>query len=605
MPIRGLASAALVSSLLAGDLVVLTLFLNPEASLRSDGLPLLGSLFLPYAILGAALFSLIALLFSLGRKRMPRPIVPGLPFFTPFAIVSVLVTALLFWGNLWHYRFSIPVPFVEGLAASGVCLTVALLVLVGVAVDALVFPRGGRGLSAALVVLAAASSAVLPLALLPVASSPAQPVSLVTETVQPLRRVILVGVDGLGFEQIERARARGTLGGLQIALRRGSSGSLATLRPTEGPPVWTTILTGRLPRDHGVKSFGTYRIRGSRTTFEILPMGALVGLLERAGLVTTVPVTSASRKRRALWNDLNAFGIQTGVVRFWGTLPPERVRGFMLAHPFHLLAADAAKAGTALYPDDLLAEVRGRAVAPADVDRALLAEFVDFSVDIPGERFPWRRELVERALAPDLTYQRAGAVLRAAYDPPFFATYFYGLDVVGHSFTRFAEPDLFGNVRPQEVRRYGRVVDRYVSLVGQWVGEAMPGLRKGEILMVVSGYGMEPSPFWRRLVGSVTGRPVSGTHVGAPDGLLIAAGDGIRPGATLRNASVLDVAPTILYLMGLPIARDMEGRVLTEMLEEGFLRAHPVAFIPSYESLAVTPAEPPPAIPPSFPEDEP
>jgi predicted AlkP superfamily phosphohydrolase/phosphomutase len=213
---------------------------------------------------------------------------------------------------------------------------------------------------------------------------------------------------------------------------------------------------------------------------------------------------------------------------------------------------------------------------------------------------------VERALAPDLTYQRAGAVLRAAYDPPFFATYFYGLDVVGHSFTRFSQPDLFGNVRPQEVRRYGRVVDRYVSLVGQWVGEAMQGLEKGEILLVVSGYGMEPSPLWRRLLGSVTGRRVSGTHAGAPDGLLIAAGDGIRSGATLRNASVLDVAPTILYLMGLPIARDMEGRVLTEMLEEGFLRAHPVAFIPSYESLAVTPAgAAPPSVPPGLPEDEP
>ncbi|HET8646104.1 MAG TPA: hypothetical protein VFO85_11480, partial [Vicinamibacteria bacterium] len=51
----------------------------------------------------------------------------------------------------------------------------------------------------------------------------------------------------------------------------------------------------------------------------------------------------------------------------------------------------------------------------------------------------------------------------------------------------------------------------------------------------------------------------------------------------------LDLAPTMLYLMGLPVARDMEGRVLTEMVEESFLRAHPLTFIPSYESLAVTP----------------
>jgi len=49
------------------------------------------------------------------------------------------------------------------------------------------------------------------------------------------------------------------------------------------------------------------------------------------------------------------------------------------------------------------------------------------------------------------------------------------------------------------------------------------------------------------------------------------------------------VTPTILYLMGLPVARDMEGRVLTEIVDEGFTRAHPVTFIPSYQSLADTP----------------
>jgi hypothetical protein len=60
----------------------------------------------------------------------------------------------------------------------------------------------------------------------------------------------------------------------------------------------------------------------------------------------------------------------------------------------------------------------------------------------------------------------------------------------------------------------------------------------------------------------------------------------------LAGASILDVAPTLLYLLGLPVARDMQGRVLTEMLEPGYAREHPLTFIPSYEGLAVTPAVP-------------
>jgi predicted AlkP superfamily phosphohydrolase/phosphomutase len=315
-----------------------------------------------------------------------------------------------------------------------------------------------------------------------------------------------------------------------------------------------------------------------------------VGELERAGLVSTAAVTSAARRRRALWNALNAFGIPTGIVRLWGTFPPERVQGFMLSNTFHLLSRDPARAAESLHPRDLLPEVRARVVDPADVDPALVSEFVDLSVEVPGDRLPWRRELVERALAPDLTYQRAGSVLRAAYDPPFFATYFYGLDVVGHAFMRYAAPDRFGNVRPDEVRRYGRVLDRYVALVSQWVGEYARGLRPGEVLIVVSGYGMEPVPLWRRVAEAVQGNAFrSGSHTGAPDGFFMAVGDGVKAGATLRGASVLDVAPTILYLMGLPVARDMEGRVMTEILDEEFTRAHPVTFIPSYESLAVTP----------------
>lgn len=91
----------------------------------------------------------------------------------------------------------------------------------------------------------------------------------------------------------------------------------------------------------------------------------------------------------------------------------------------------------------------------------------------------------------------------------------------------------------------------------------------------------------------MTGTPVvAASHAAGPEGFFLAVGDGIREGGTIRGASVLDVAPTLLYLMGLPVARDMEGRVLTEILDERFARENPVTFIRSYEGLAVAPAAP-------------
>jgi predicted AlkP superfamily phosphohydrolase/phosphomutase len=592
MLLRTIASASAAASILAADVVLLTLFLNPEATLRRDGAALLVSLFLPYLALGTAAFALLALADAVfrGWPRAPRPPLPGLPGFASLSFLALAAAGGLFWLNLVSYRHSVPAEALRGLAASAAALTAGALVLVAVGLDAWLFPLRSRGAAAALVVLAAAGGVVLPLALRPEPAAVPVPVPLAGETVAPLRRVVLIGIDGIGPDQVRDGVAKASLPAFAQILRRGAGGPLATLRPTEGPPVWATIVTGRRPRDHGVKSFATYRLLGSATTFDLLPRGAFVGVLERAGLVSTAAVTSASRRRRALWNALNAFGIPTGVVRLWGTFPPERVQGFMLSNYFHLLHRDPLRAAESLHPRDLLPEVNARVVEPADVDPALISEFVDLSVEVPGDRLPWRRELVERALAPDLTYQRAGAVLRAAYDPPFFATYFYGLDVVGHAFMRYAAPDRFGNVRPEEVRRYGRVMDRYATLVSQWVGESARALRPGEILVVVSGYGMEPLPLWRRAVEALRGDAFrSGTHAGAPDGFFMAVGDGVKAGGTLTGASVLDVAPTILYLMGLPVARDMEGRVLTGILDDDFTRGHPVTFIPSYESLAVTP----------------
>jgi predicted AlkP superfamily phosphohydrolase/phosphomutase len=587
MPGRVLASAALAASLLAGDLVLLATFLNPEASLRRDGLALALALFAPYAAAGTVVLWALAMLARAAWRRAPapRPPLEALPWFTTLALLTVSASAALFWSNLVGYRYSIPLPFLRGLLASAIGLTAAVLVLLAVVADALLFPRRGRGFSAALVVLASASALVVPLALRPSAAPQPRPVRLNVEAVRPARRVILVGVDGLGAQQVRESLAAGRLPVFGRIVRHGAYGPLATVRPTEGPPVWTTIVTGRLPRDHGVKSFSAYRLRGSAAVYELLPRGAFVGALERAGLVTRVPVTSSSRRRHALWNALNAFGAATGVVRFWGTYPVERVQGFMLSNYFHLLARDEARVRDTVHPLDLLAEVRARVVDPSELQPGLVSEFVDPKAP-EGDAARWRTELVDRALAPDMTYQRAGAVLRAAYDPPFFATYFYGLDVVSHAFLRYARPEQFGNVGAAEVRRYGRVVDRYAEQIGQWVGELMQGLRPGEVLIVVSGYGIEPQPLWRRVLGALTrSPPPSGTHGGAPDGCLLAMGDGVRAGSVVAGASILDVAPTILYLMGLPVARDMEGRVLTEILDEGFVRAHPLTYIPSYESL--------------------
>ncbi len=69
----------------------------------------------------------------------------------------------------------------------------------------------------------------------------------------------------------------------------------------------------------------------------------------------------------------------------------------------------------------------------------------------------------------------------------------------------------------------------------------------------------------------------SGSH--RMEGTLILNGPDIKKGGTVKGAKMVDVAPTILYLLGLPIPRSMDGRVLSEIFSNGYIDLHPPCFV--------------------------
>jgi len=69
---------------------------------------------------------------------------------------------------------------------------------------------------------------------------------------------------------------------------------------------------------------------------------------------------------------------------------------------------------------------------------------------------------------------------------------------------------------------------------------------------------------------------LSGDH--RMNGVLICAGNDIRRGKTLEGAHIVDLAPTVLHLMGTSVPKDMDGRVLVEMFEQRFMQANPIEY---------------------------
>jgi predicted AlkP superfamily phosphohydrolase/phosphomutase len=60
------------------------------------------------------------------------------------------------------------------------------------------------------------------------------------------------------------------------------------------------------------------------------------------------------------------------------------------------------------------------------------------------------------------------------------------------------------------------------------------------------------------------------------DGILIAHGKPFRKGIEIEGARLIDMAPTILHLMGQPVPDDMDGHVLEELFEPEVLTPHPI-----------------------------
>ena len=58
----------------------------------------------------------------------------------------------------------------------------------------------------------------------------------------------------------------------------------------------------------------------------------------------------------------------------------------------------------------------------------------------------------------------------------------------------------------------------------------------------------------------------------------------MKADGAVEQASVLDVTPTVLALLGMPIGRDMDGRVLTEAFASEFLAQRPVTYVDTHDA---------------------
>jgi predicted AlkP superfamily phosphohydrolase/phosphomutase len=79
--------------------------------------------------------------------------------------------------------------------------------------------------------------------------------------------------------------------------------------------------------------------------------------------------------------------------------------------------------------------------------------------------------------------------------------------------------------------------------------------------------------------GRYRGRSLAHTGRHTLDGILVAVGTPFAQGGNQAGAHIVDVAPTILYLSGLPVPLDMDGRPLLAWLDSAYCQTHPINWV--------------------------
>ena len=378
-------------------------------------------------------------------------------------------------------------------------------------------------------------------------------------------KALLIGLDGADWNIVDPLIEAGRLPNLARLARSGVRGRLHSITPMLSPVIWTSIATGVQPARHGIIDFlATTGRDGER-----------------------VPVTSDLRRTKAIWNMLSENGLTVGVAGWWASFPAEKVNGFIVSDrvAYQLFGAGAAHDQTRVgkvYPPELGDLVASLTVAPETIGAAEVARYVRLPAD-PASLPPEQNRLIDdlkTLLAAGDTYTTISLALRERFHPDFQAVYLEGTDTVAHLFMRYAPPLLPG-VDREDQQHFGRAVDEYYRHADELVGRLVEAAGPDTAVLICSDHGFRTGD----------NRPLTDSRIGfgqAADwhrkyGIVILYGSPFRNGHRLEEASVLDITPTILALLGLPVAEDMDGRPILDAFDPAFLGAHPIRYVPSYE----------------------
>lgn len=365
-------------------------------------------------------------------------------------------------------------------------------------------------------------------------------------------RLVLVGWSAAGWRMINPLVDGGLMPNLRGLMERGVMGDMGAMQPQVSPMLWTSAATGVRPDRHGILG--------------AMEPDPIAGGIRRS--------TSTSRRAKSIWNILHHAGRRSVVVNWPATHPCEPIHGAMVSdwypqagHPF---GADWRLAAGAIHPAERSAELAELRLHPRELTGDDLAPFLPRlnDIDQDGDRRPAKLAAI---LAETISVHAAATRLLETQEWDFAAIFHDALAQAAGEFLPFHAPGVAASGE-DERELYREVMNGLCCFQDLLLGRILHLAGPEATVMVVSERGLHTG-------GARTGE--APMLVPAVNGICSLAGPGIRHDELIYGVELVDIAPTLLALFGLPAGQDMAGKVLAEALDEPW----DVATIPSWEDV--------------------
>ena len=371
-------------------------------------------------------------------------------------------------------------------------------------------------------------------------------------------KVVILGFDGANWATIDPLIKKGKLPFLNKFKEESAWAYFKTFKPAKSNIVWTSIASGKTMMKHGILDFAFLRKNGMKT-----------------------PYSKAERKEPFLWQILDTYNKRCVAINWWVSHPPDKIKGIVLSDHFRRIATCKPERINdfveAVHPEYYFEKLKKFIEKNNDYQKVLKRTGLPDLIKGFQQNYPQGNYKKIPVLTHYRGFARHDAMVESISDYlftnvnfDFFATYFRFPDIVQHCVTHLMDKEFKHRLKEafktntitqsmldEGIERISNILEpvyRYMeSIIKKYVNNKK---HKNTYFFIMSdhGFSLYPGGF------NHYGLPA---NYKAPDGFFMIHGPKVKNGM-IKNASVFDIAPTILNLYDLPVGKNMDGRVLKE-----------------------------------------